>query len=156
MKIVTVNCPESYIDAMGKLAGEGCLYPSRSELVRVAVRDFLINKLNHQDTMNRFDKENKQEGDPNIVKIPIAKIKINGKMVDQYKHFKILRKLENDDKEGKKPLMEYEKPRIKKEPIKSNIFWEEKEGNFRISKENPNLVFIEGIGLTVRINESQI
>ena len=42
MKIVTVNVPETYIDAMEKLIGEDGLYPSRSELIRCATRDFLI------------------------------------------------------------------------------------------------------------------
>jgi len=39
MKIVTVNVPESYIDAINKLIGRDGLYPSRSELIRCAVRD---------------------------------------------------------------------------------------------------------------------
>jgi len=42
MKIVTVNVPESYIEAIKKLIGRDGLYPSRSELIRCAVREFLI------------------------------------------------------------------------------------------------------------------
>ncbi len=45
MKIITVNLPESYIKAIDNLIGEKAIYPSRSELVRVAVREFLIKEL---------------------------------------------------------------------------------------------------------------
>jgi len=45
MKIVTINVPESYIEAINKLIGANGLYPSRSELIRSAVRDFLIKQL---------------------------------------------------------------------------------------------------------------
>lgn len=45
MKIITVNLPVSYIKAINKLVGNEALYPSRSELIRVAVRDFLIREL---------------------------------------------------------------------------------------------------------------
>ena len=45
MKIITVNLPLSYIRAIKTLTGEGGLYPSRSELIRVAVREFLIQEL---------------------------------------------------------------------------------------------------------------
>jgi len=45
MKIVTVNVPESYISAINKLVGNEHLFPSRSELIRAAVREFIINEL---------------------------------------------------------------------------------------------------------------
>jgi antitoxin ParD1/3/4 len=44
MQIVTVNLPEIYIDAIGKLTGQG-MFPSRSEAIRAALRDFLKNEL---------------------------------------------------------------------------------------------------------------
>ena len=44
MQIVTVNLPSIYIDAIAKLTDEG-LYPSRSEAIRVALKDFLSNEL---------------------------------------------------------------------------------------------------------------
>jgi Arc/MetJ-type ribon-helix-helix transcriptional regulator len=46
MRIITVNLPESYLKAIDHLVGETGIYPSRSELVRVAVREFLIKELN--------------------------------------------------------------------------------------------------------------
>ena len=45
MRIITVNLPVSFLEAIEKLVGEHGLYPSRSELIRVAVRDFLIREL---------------------------------------------------------------------------------------------------------------
>jgi len=45
MKIVTVNLPVNYLKAIESLVGENGLYPSRSELIRVAMRDFLIREL---------------------------------------------------------------------------------------------------------------
>ena len=45
MKIITVNLPVSYLKAIDSLVGQEGLYPSRSELIRVAVRDFLMREL---------------------------------------------------------------------------------------------------------------
>ncbi len=151
MKIITVNCPESFIDAMEEFVGENNLYPSRSELVRVAVREFLINKINLVETIEFIDKEEKEEVIQNTVRIPIGKIKINGKIVDQFKCFTIIKKLDTRENEIKKSLMKYDKPKIKKESINNNIFWEEQTGIFRISKENPKLAYIKGFGLVKRI-----
>lgn len=53
LKIVTVNLPVSYLKAIEALTGKQGLYPSRSELIRVAVRDFLIREL---DTAKTFAK----------------------------------------------------------------------------------------------------
>ena len=56
MKIVTVNVPESYIGAINKLIGENGLYPSRSELIRCAVRDFLLKELKMANNMAKYMK----------------------------------------------------------------------------------------------------
>jgi hypothetical protein len=45
VKIITVNLPVTYLKAIDNLVGDKSLYPSRSELIRVAVRDFLIREL---------------------------------------------------------------------------------------------------------------
>ena len=45
MRIITVNIPHTYLRAIDKLTGRQGLFPSRSELIRVAVREFLINEL---------------------------------------------------------------------------------------------------------------
>jgi len=45
MKIITVNLPVMFINKIKGLVGDEALYPSRSELIRVAIRDFLIKEL---------------------------------------------------------------------------------------------------------------
>jgi len=45
MKVLTCNLPEPFIEAMEKIVNEYGLYPSRSELIRVAIREFLKKNL---------------------------------------------------------------------------------------------------------------
>ena len=54
MRIITVNLPESYLKTIDHLVGENALYPSRSELIRVAVREFLIKELNSAQNFVQF------------------------------------------------------------------------------------------------------
>lgn len=65
MKIVTCNLPEPFISAMEKLIAEFGLYPSRSELIRVAVREFLIKELKVLDKFNEYS-----EANPEIDPVP--------------------------------------------------------------------------------------
>jgi Arc/MetJ-type ribon-helix-helix transcriptional regulator len=44
MKIITINLPNKYISAIQILNDLG-IYPSRSEAIRIALRDFLSNEL---------------------------------------------------------------------------------------------------------------
>jgi len=44
VKIITINLPEKYLDAIQTLNDLG-IYPSRSEAIRIALHDFLINEL---------------------------------------------------------------------------------------------------------------
>ncbi|HEC92893.1 MAG TPA: ribbon-helix-helix protein, CopG family [Candidatus Atribacteria bacterium] len=97
MKIVTVNVPDSYVDAMEKLVGEDGLYPSRSELIRCAVREFLIKelelakKLIPKQPEIKEQKENEKEKEKdNIIRVPIN---INGEM--KLKEYRVIRKLDN-------------------------------------------------------------
>jgi antitoxin ParD1/3/4 len=74
MKIVTVNIPEPYINAIDKLTGHEGLYPSRSELIRVAVRDFLLRELRMASNLSFYQKKTtKDEFDHNnFVRVPMA------------------------------------------------------------------------------------
>lgn len=45
MRIITVYIPEAYLKIIDSLIGHTGVYPSRSELIRVAVREFLIKEL---------------------------------------------------------------------------------------------------------------
>ena len=54
MKIITINLSEQYLNAIQILNDLG-IYPSRSEAIRIALRDFLSNELKfYQD----LDEEN--------------------------------------------------------------------------------------------------
>lgn len=44
MKIITINLPEKYIDAIAELTSMG-KYPSRSKAIRIALKDFLGDEL---------------------------------------------------------------------------------------------------------------
>jgi Arc/MetJ-type ribon-helix-helix transcriptional regulator len=44
MKIITINLPEKYLQAIQILNDMG-VYPSRSEAIRIALRNFLSNEL---------------------------------------------------------------------------------------------------------------
>lgn len=82
MKIVTVNVPESYVDAIKKLVGREGIYPSRSELIRVAVREFLLKELKMEEELEKYGETNSHEDedfdDENFVRIPIKETNEDG------------------------------------------------------------------------------
>ena len=93
MKIVTVNVPEPYINAIDKLTGNDGLYPSRSELIRVAVRDFIIKELKAAKNFSIFQPKTKEENfDPNtMIRVPIdddGDVDVDG----GFKTFRIVKK----------------------------------------------------------------
>lgn len=57
MRIITINLPESYIRAIEHLIGDAGIYPSRSELIRVAVREFLIKEMGAAESFTQFQPE---------------------------------------------------------------------------------------------------
>jgi len=67
MKIVTINLPLPALDALEKLTDYG-LYPSRSEAIRVALRDFLSSELQLAQKLKQVQAE--MHGDE-IVEAPI-------------------------------------------------------------------------------------
>lgn len=44
MKIITINLPEKYLEAI-QILQDMNIYPSRSEAIRIALQDFLSNEL---------------------------------------------------------------------------------------------------------------
>lgn len=95
MKIVTVNVPESYLESVEKLVGENGLYPSRSELIRVAVRDFLLRELKMADNMAMHKEEKVEEFDEeNYVRVPIERLNEKNESIREFKTYKIIKKLE--------------------------------------------------------------
>jgi len=95
MKIVTVNIPESYLESIERLIGDGGLYPSRSELIRCAVRDFLIKELERANEMIKYKEVDVQEiDDKNFVRVPIDTLDENDEPVRDFKTYKIIKRLE--------------------------------------------------------------
>ena len=99
MKIVTVNVPQSYVDAIKKLVGQEGIYPSRSELIRVAVREFLLKELKMEEELEKYGetmkKENEEFDDENFVRIPIKETNDNGEKeyTGETVVYKIIKKL---------------------------------------------------------------
>ena len=95
MKIVTVNVPESYLESIKRLIGENGLYPSRSELIRVAVREFLIKELRRANEMIKYKEVQVEKlDDKNFVRVPIEKMDENNEPVREFKTYKIVKRLE--------------------------------------------------------------
>ncbi len=96
MKIVTVNIPESFLDSIKKLVGNNGLYPSRSELIRVAVRDFLIRELKMADNMAKYKETEIEEfDDENYVRVPVERLNEKDEPVREFKTYKIIKRLEH-------------------------------------------------------------
>jgi Arc/MetJ-type ribon-helix-helix transcriptional regulator len=96
MKIVTVNVPESYIGAINKLIGENGLYPSRSELIRCAVRDFLLKELKMANNMAKYNEAEIDDfDDENFVRVPIESRNEKSEPVREFKTYKIIKRLEH-------------------------------------------------------------
>ncbi|KKN04528.1 hypothetical protein LCGC14_1096550 [marine sediment metagenome] len=92
---MTVNIPESYIESIKRLVGEGGLYPSRSELIRVAVREFLIKELKNANEIIKYKEVKVKEfDDKNFVRVPVNKLNENNEPVREFKTYKILKRLE--------------------------------------------------------------
>lgn len=110
MKIVTVNVPESYIEAIKKLIGQDGLYPSRSELIRCAVREFLIKELKLANNMAKYNKPNPEPeeeefDDENFVRVPTETTNEKSEPIREFKTYKILKRLNYDNSEEKpKPV----------------------------------------------------
>ena len=105
MKIVTVNIPESYLESIKRLIGEGGLYSSRSELIRCAVRDFLTKELKNANEILKYQEVEVEEfEDKNFVRVPKESLNKNNEPVREFKTYKIASKLHYDktsDKETK-------------------------------------------------------
>ncbi len=44
MRVVTICLPETYVEGVDKLIGQN-KYPNRSEVIRIAIRDLLVDEL---------------------------------------------------------------------------------------------------------------
>ena len=55
MKMITVHIPERYLEALETLVDHGH-FPSRSEAIRVAIRDLIRNELELQNNKTEIEK----------------------------------------------------------------------------------------------------
>ena len=62
MQIITINLPEKYLDAI-QILNDYKIYPSRSEAIRIALKQFLANEL-------KMDEELEEDNDDQGI-IPI-------------------------------------------------------------------------------------
>ena len=103
LRIITVNLPVSYLKAIDSLTGQKGLYPSRSELIRVAVRDFLIHEIaaaqnfqkSHQKNQNnqisvRVRSQPKSIDENLFVQVPVNDSPIEG--VTEYKTYRLVKR----------------------------------------------------------------
>jgi len=73
MRIVTVSVPEALLETIHRLLGVEGIYPSRSELIRCAVRELLLKEL------KRLKREAQQQEDAKPAKPKKKKKKENDK-----------------------------------------------------------------------------
>ena len=87
--------PESFIDAIKRLVGENGLYPSRSELIRCAVREFLIKELRLAKNMPDYNKSDVDDYDKEkFVRVPIVDSDNKNAPVQEFKTYKIVKRLD--------------------------------------------------------------
>lgn len=60
MQIVTINIPDMFVDAIQRLT-DGGMYPSRSEAIRAALRDFLKSELEMVNALLTMGEEQKSK-----------------------------------------------------------------------------------------------
>lgn len=104
---MTVNIPESYLESVAKLVGEGGFYPSRSELIRVAVRDFLIKELKRANEMIKYKEVEVEElDDEKYVRVPTEKMDEKEEPIREFKTYKIIKRLEYGNTSEKQEVSE--------------------------------------------------
>ena len=96
MRIITVNLPIQYLKAIESLVGTNGLYPSRSELIRVAVRSFLIRELDAAKSFEKYQQKAKENQNPKpavdenlFVQVPLGTDQLG---TNQYKTYKLVQK----------------------------------------------------------------
>ncbi len=97
MKIVTVYIPVYYLKKIDKLLYEDeyKTYPSRSELIRHAVRKKIKKEINYLKTIHIFKNEKELDNFPDekYIKIPVDKVN-KDEPIREFKTYKIIKKLD--------------------------------------------------------------
>jgi Arc/MetJ-type ribon-helix-helix transcriptional regulator len=92
LKIITVNLPSKYIDSIKGLVGDSGLYPSRSELVRVAIRDYLVKELKIAKNITPLF-NNTEECEEGFVHVPCEEV-IGDTVMRNFKRYRIIDRAE--------------------------------------------------------------
>lgn len=94
MKIVTCNVPSIFVDIIKLLVGntEDKLYPSRSELIRVAVRDFIKKNIKKIEQAKLESPLVEEDEDVEAIRIPVES-KDAIEPVREFKDYKIIKRL---------------------------------------------------------------
>ena len=89
------------MEPIKRLVGEDGLYPSRSELIRVALREFLIKELKMANEMIMYKTVEAEEAEEaeelderKYVRVPIEKMDENNEPIRVFKSYKIIKRLE--------------------------------------------------------------
>ncbi len=106
MQIITVNIPKSYVEKMAELTGQEALFPSRSELIRVAIREYLALQIKKVEMLHKEQTSetpsvivNKGE-DFELISIPLeADTRVGVKNVP-YKTYKVVQKSKAESSSG--------------------------------------------------------
>ena len=98
MRVVTVNLPETHLDAIARLCGNryDSQYPSRSEFVRVAVKNQLLKDLNLLKKLSHLKsiQEKKIRGIKSVkIKVPIERQREVKEAEEKKSSYMVLRKL---------------------------------------------------------------
>lgn len=152
MKIVTVNLPEKYIEEMDKLVKNKELYPSRSELIRCATRDFIKKELTLFRNMQYKKKEQKRiNQDPSLVQIPIELKDENNEPVHMVRTYKVVKKLDTSSSENKKYEMKpFQQPEKMLNVFPRNLYY-----NYAISHlYEKGELDAKGLGLLLGVVQS--
>ena len=79
----------------GHCKGQTWLHIDRSELIRVAVRDFLLRELKMANNLAKYKEAEIEEfDDENYVRVPIEKLNEDKEPVREFKTYKIIKRLE--------------------------------------------------------------
>jgi len=93
MRIITVNLPVSFLQMIDTMIGEHGAYPSRSELIRVAVREFLIKELETAEKCGNFTilKPKPVDIDPSLF-VHVPSVETVCRMENGFKTYHIVKK----------------------------------------------------------------
>ena len=93
LRIITINVPEIYLKFIKQLT-DMCIYPSRSEALRVALRNFILDELKLVDKVKECNALSTEELEDTFVRVPIKDKDVEIVNYMKKNGFKNIRRLE--------------------------------------------------------------